>query len=116
MLCNNFSYITQCSLNTKITRSTCTCISEASNQQYPICRKETSKRRVEMYADPDDLIPAAQQLPPHKEGEHVNVPVQDTGQVSWAYVGVARVLWLAMLFMQVLRILYAVSSFSGVLS
>ncbi len=69
-----------------------------------------------MYADPDDLIPAAQQLPPHKEGEHVNVPVQNTGQVSWAYVGAARVFWLAMLFMQVLRILYAVSSFSGVLS
>ncbi len=41
-----------------------------------------------MYADPDDLIPAAQQLPLHKEGEHVIVPVQDTGQVSWAYVGV----------------------------
>ena len=37
---------------------------------------------MEIYADPDDLIPAAQQLPPHKEGEHVIVPVQETGQVS----------------------------------
>ena len=37
-----------------------------------------------MYADPDDIIPTPQ-LPPrnYDEGEHhINVPVQDTGQVS----------------------------------
>ena len=48
-----------------------------------ICRKESSKRQVEMYADSDDIIPTPQ-LPPrnYDEGEHVNVLVQDTSQVS----------------------------------
>ena len=36
-----------------------------------------------MYADPNDIIPTPQ-LPPrnYEEGECVNVPVQDTGQVG----------------------------------
>ncbi len=36
-----------------------------------------------MYADPDDIIPTPQ-LPPRNfdKGEHLNMPVQDRGQVS----------------------------------